>query len=73
MTKLLRLMVPVFVLALCFPVDAQVLGSLGDVQMDETELYTMTKQMSQFINRFNYEEAFKCHIILKRYSIFQIR
>ena len=49
-------MVPVFLLALCFKVDAQVTGSLGDVQMDEREFYTMTKQMGQFIHRFNYEE-----------------
>ena len=56
MTKIFKIMVPVFMLALSFKVDAQVIGSLGDVQMDETELYTMTKQMSQFINRFNYEE-----------------
>lgn len=35
---------------------AQVYGSLGDVQLDERSLYTMTKQMSQFISRFNYEE-----------------
>ena len=45
-----------FVLALCFKANAQVLGDLGDVQMDERELYTMTKQMGQFIHRFNYEE-----------------
>ena len=56
MSKLLRVMVPVFLLALCFKVDAQVMGSLGDVQMDEREFYTMTKQMGQFIHRFNYEE-----------------
>ena len=56
MNKILRLLVPVFVLALCFKVDAQVLGDLGDVQNDEREFYTMTKQMGQFINRFNYEE-----------------
>ena len=49
-------MVPVFVLALCFKTNAQVVGNLGDVQMDERELYTMTKQMGQFIHRFNYEE-----------------
>ena len=30
--------------------------SLGDVQMDEADLYAMTKQMGQFIRRFNYEE-----------------
>ena len=49
-------MVPVFVLALCFKTNAQMVGNLGDVQMDERELYTMTKQMGQFIHRFNYEE-----------------
>ncbi|MBO7469182.1 MAG: hypothetical protein J6T37_03580 [Bacteroidales bacterium] len=56
MSKLLKVMVPVFLLALCLKVDAQVMGSLGDVQMDEREFYTMTKQMGQFIHRFNYEE-----------------
>ena len=35
------------------PVKAQ---SIGDVQMDEANLYAMTKQMGQFIRRFNYEE-----------------
>ena len=49
-------MVPVFLLALCLKVDAQVMGSLGEVQIDEREFYTMTKQMGQFIHRFNYEE-----------------
>ena len=29
---------------------------IGNVQMDERSLYAMTKQMGQFINRFNYEE-----------------
>ena len=56
MNKILKIIVPVFALALCFNVDAQVLGNLGDVEMDERALYTMTKQMGQFINRFNYEE-----------------
>lgn len=37
-------------------VFAQGYGNLGDVQMDERELYTMTKQVSQFFSRFNYEE-----------------
>lgn len=47
----------VLITFLCYNIDAQVIsGSLGDFQMDETELYTMTKQMSQFISRFNYEE-----------------
>lgn len=35
------------------PLKAQ---SIGDVQMDEANLYAMTKQMGQFIRRFNYEE-----------------
>ena len=35
------------------PVEGQ---SIGDVQMDEAHLYAMTKQMGQFIRRFNYEE-----------------
>ena len=30
--------------------------SVGNFQMDETELYAMTKQMGQFMRRFNYEE-----------------
>ena len=56
MSKLLKIMVPALMLALCFKVNAQVTGSLGDVQVDEREFYTMTKQMGQFIHRFNYEE-----------------
>ena len=56
MSKLLKMIVPVLMLALCFKVDAQVIGNLGDVQVDEREFYTMTKQMGQFIHRFNYEE-----------------
>lgn len=56
MSRLLKVLVPVFLLALCLKVDAQVMGSLGDVQIDEREFYTMTKQMGQFIHRFNYEE-----------------
>lgn len=48
--------VPVLLLALCLEVKAQIVESLGDVQKDERELYTMTKQMTQFIRRFNYEE-----------------
>ena len=43
-------------LAFCFgitPIKAQ---SIGDVQMDEANLYAMNKQMGQFIRRFNYEE-----------------
>ena len=45
----------ILLLIVCFvmPVKAQ---SLGDVQFDEANLYAMTKQMGQFIRRFNYEE-----------------
>lgn len=35
---------------------AQVYTNLGDIQTDERAFYTMTKQMSQFMSRFNYEE-----------------
>ena len=46
----------ILVLALCFgilPIQAQ---NVGNFQMDEANLYAMTKQMGQFIRRFNYEE-----------------
>ena len=45
-------------LALLLSVEAMPLAaqSLGDVQFDEANLYAMTKQMGQFIRRFNYEE-----------------
>lgn len=56
MSKLLKIIVPVFLLALYFKINAQVVGNLGEVQVDEREFYTMTKQMGQFIHRFNYEE-----------------
>ncbi len=36
--------------------EAQTYTNLGDVQTDERAFYTMTKQMSQFMSRFNYEE-----------------
>ena len=58
MTKLLKLIVPVIMLALCFKANAQVIGNLGDVQVDEREFYTMTKQMGQFIHRFNLGRPF---------------
>ena len=56
MIKFLKIIVPVLLLALFYKADAQVVGSLGDVQVDEREFYTMTKQMGQFMHRFNYEE-----------------
>ena len=42
-----------FTIAIVWPVAGQ---TLGDFKMDETELYAMTKQMGQFMRRFNYEE-----------------
>lgn len=36
--------------------EAQSYTNLGDIQTDERAFYTMTKQMSQFMSRFNYEE-----------------
>lgn len=35
---------------------SSVAQTIGDFKMDETELYAMTKQMGQFMRRFNYEE-----------------
>ena len=46
----------VLVLAVCFGVAPMNAQSIGDVHMDEANLYAMTKQMGQFIRRFNYEE-----------------
>ena len=40
-------------IAFVWPVAGQ---TIGDFRMDETELYAMTKQMGQFMRRFNYEE-----------------
>ena len=42
-----------FTIAFVWPVAGQ---TIGDFKMDETELYAMTKQMGQFMRRFNYEE-----------------
>jgi hypothetical protein len=36
--------------------SASMAQTIGDFKMDETELYAMTKQMGQFMRRFNYEE-----------------
>ena len=44
------------VLFLDFWTTALTAQSIGNVQMDEADLYAMTKQMGQFIRRFNYEE-----------------
>lgn len=40
-------------IAFVWPVAGQ---TIGDFKMDETEFYAMTKQMGQFMRRFNYEE-----------------
>lgn len=40
-------------IAIVWPVAGQ---TIGEFKMDETELYAMTKQMGQFMRRFNYEE-----------------
>ncbi len=54
MKAIVRLFLVVTVL-LSIPVHA-ISQSIGDVQMDERALYAMTKQMGQFMRRFNYEE-----------------
>ena len=47
----------IFILALTFAFVWPVMGqTIGDFKMDETELYAMTKQMGQFMRRFNDEE-----------------
>ena len=47
----------IILLALTFAFVWPVAGqTIGDFKMDETELYAMTKQMGQFMRRFNYEE-----------------
>ncbi|MBR4157084.1 MAG: hypothetical protein IKU01_10390 [Bacteroidales bacterium] len=56
MKNILRLLTLLVIFSIIEIADAQVYTNLGDVQTDERALYTMTKQMSQFISRFNYEE-----------------
>ena len=52
--KLIRnIVILALTIAVVWPVAGQ---TIGDFQMDETELYAMTKQMGQFMRRFNYEE-----------------
>ena len=47
----------IIILALVIAFVCPVMGqTIGGFKMDETELYAMTKQMGQFIRRFNYEE-----------------
>ena len=56
MKNILRLLTLCLFLSVIKTADAQIsIGSDADMQ-DERALYTMTKQMSQFISRFNYEE-----------------
>jgi hypothetical protein len=56
MKNILRILTLLILISIIKTVDAQVYTNLGDVETDERALYTMTKQMSQFISRFNYEE-----------------
>ena len=56
MKIILRLLALLIALSFFESTEAQVYSNLGDVQTDERALYTMTKQMSQFMSRFNYEE-----------------
>ena len=48
-----HIVILVLTIAIVWPVTGQ---TVGDFKMDETELYAMTKQMGQFMRRFNYEE-----------------
>ena len=52
-TRLRNSILVVIGLILALPSFGQ---TIGDFKMDETELYAMTKQMGQFMRRFNYEE-----------------
>ena len=56
MKTMLRFLTLFVVLNCVNGLSSQTYSNLGDVQTDERELYTMTKQMSQFMSRFNYEE-----------------
>lgn len=56
MKTMLRFLTLFVVLNCVNSLRSQTYSNLGDVQTDERELYTMTKQMSQFMSRFNYEE-----------------
>lgn len=56
MNKFLRICTLLLLGVLVKLSEAQVYTNLGDVQTDEKSFYTMTKQMSQFMSRFNYEE-----------------
>ncbi len=56
MNKILRICTLLLLGMLVELSNAQVYTNLGDVQTDEKAFYTMTKQMSQFMSRFNYEE-----------------
>ena len=53
----MRIIRNIFILALTIAIVWPVAGqTIGNFKMDETELYAMTKQMGQFMRRFNYEE-----------------
>lgn len=55
MKKILHLLA-IVTLTTVGSIKAQTYSNIGDVETDERALYTMTKQMSQFMSRFNYEE-----------------
>lgn len=55
MKKILQLLA-IVTLTTVGSIKAQTYSNIGDVETDERALYTMTKQMSQFMSRFNYEE-----------------
>lgn len=56
MNNILRFLTLSLLLSFSLIAKSQVYTNLGDIETDERALYTMTKQMSQFISRFNYEE-----------------
>ena len=53
MNKARNIVILILTIAFVWPATGQ---TIGDFKMDETELYAMTKQMGQFMRRFNYEE-----------------
>ena len=53
MKNFLRILTLLILTSVIKNINAQVYTNLGDVETDERALYTMTKQMSQFISRFN--------------------
>lgn len=46
----------ILLIVCCFWAFTSTAQTIGDFKLDETELYAMTKQVGQFMRRFNYEE-----------------